>query len=147
MQIKQHPTYPHTGKHHIKTHWSKLHGHWNECNPLYQQDILAVLNVQHDCISGRCQTVQTTVPAEGPHEGQTVAMNMSHSSYNSYILNVASHHAARAHRLVSSLSFTEHNPHQVQQIVEESVKIWAAEEERKNQSRRKGKQKQVQSIE
>ena len=76
-------------------------------------------------------------------KAQTVAMNISHSSINRYILNGASHHAAQYHRLLSNLTFTPPNKNQVQNIVEYSVNQWAAEEARKNPSRGKGKGKAV----
>ena len=107
---------------------------------------MACLNVQHDCHHGQCETVQDVLPPAALREGHAVTMNISHSQPNHYVLNVCSHHAARYHRIISSLCFPQPSNEEVQSVVTPSVDKWVAEEQRKKTRKSKGKGKETESL-
>ena len=103
------------------------------------KDIVACLNVQHDCHNGKCKTIETVIPPQGSREGHIHSRNIDHTDNEHYILNVCSHHAARYHQMLSNLYFTTPNQTQLNEMVAPSVQKWAAEEKKKATKKREGK--------
>ncbi|KAI7936764.1 hypothetical protein MJO28_015663 [Puccinia striiformis f. sp. tritici] len=66
------------------------------------QNLMCCLNVQHNCFSGQCTTIQSTIEATGQKEGASITHKIIHKDDNSFLLNSCSHHAPVAHRAHSN---------------------------------------------
>ncbi|KNZ58369.1 hypothetical protein VP01_1943g3 [Puccinia sorghi] len=80
---------------------------FEECegNQVFTLEMVACLNVQHDCHHSQCETVRTV--SSGSCEYNAVTMNISHSHTNCYVLNVCSQHEARYHGLLINIYFSQ----------------------------------------
>ncbi|KAI9630062.1 hypothetical protein KEM48_012312 [Puccinia striiformis f. sp. tritici PST-130] len=66
------------------------------------KNLMCCLNVQHNCFSGQCTTIQSTIEATGQKEGASITHKIIHKDDNSFLLNSCSHHAPVAHRAHSN---------------------------------------------
>ncbi|KAI7961254.1 hypothetical protein MJO28_001743 [Puccinia striiformis f. sp. tritici] len=66
------------------------------------QNLMCCLNVQHNCFSGQCTTIQSTIEATGQKEGASITHKIIHKDDNRFLLNSCSHHAPVAHRAHSN---------------------------------------------
>ncbi|KAI7942701.1 hypothetical protein MJO28_012728 [Puccinia striiformis f. sp. tritici] len=66
------------------------------------ENLMCCLNVQRNCFSGQCTTIQSTIEATGQKEGASITHKIIHKDDNSFLLNSCSHHAPVAHRAHSN---------------------------------------------
>ncbi|KNZ47384.1 hypothetical protein VP01_6439g1, partial [Puccinia sorghi] len=80
--------------------------------------IIMGINVQHSCIGGKCQSIESKLASQSNQESATITWHINHSSNNSNILNGVSHHYPEHHRVISNIKI----PPITDQMFEEALK-------------------------
>ena len=104
------------------THGNRLASH--TVLSYFLQEIVACLNVQHDCYSAKCSFINNPAPRNNSQEGNPPSTIIQHKDDKTYILNAASLSSISWRQKFSSLTHPPITSAQWKQAVHNGMKKW-----------------------
>ncbi|KNZ53048.1 hypothetical protein VP01_335g7 [Puccinia sorghi] len=95
-----------------------------ETTSVSSKDIVAALNLQHNCDEGKCPMKKTKTMQLERQDTSIKINQICHANLNKYILNAASCHAPEEHQRLGNMFFRQVGAREIAVGLETGLEIW-----------------------